>query len=150
VLTTPVGDRYVVAEMVKGDFVLGGEQSGHIINRDVSTTGDGLATTLLLMQALHERGQTLAEAATVMRRLPQKLVNIRVRDREALEGATAVWQAVEEESARLGDAGRVLVRPSGTEPLVRIMAEAPTIAECDDVCERLTHVVTEQLGDGIE
>jgi phosphoglucosamine mutase len=150
VLTTPVGDRYVVAEMLAGDHVLGGEQSGHIINRDVSTTGDGLATALLLLQALRERGQTLAEAATVMQRLPQKLVNIRVRRREALAGAAAVWRAVEEESARLGDGGRVLVRPSGTEPLVRVMAEAPTAAECDDVCARLTRVVTEQLGDGIE
>ena len=150
VLTTPVGDRYVVAEMVKGDYVLGGEQSGHIINRDFSTTGDGLATALLLMQALRERGQTLAEAATVMRRLPQKLVNVRVRDREALAGAVAVWRAVEGESARLGGDGRILVRPSGTEPLVRVMAEAPTAAECDDVCERLTRVVTEHLGGGVE
>jgi phosphoglucosamine mutase len=147
VLTTAVGDRYVVAEMLKGDYVLGGEQSGHIINRDVSTTGDGLATALLLLQALRERGQTLAEAATVMRRLPQRLVNVRVRDLEALAGAAAVWRAVEEEVARLGDRGRVLVRPSGTEPLVRVMAEAPTAEECDGVCARIVDVVRAQLGD---
>ncbi|MBN2205297.1 MAG: phosphoglucosamine mutase [Thermoleophilia bacterium] len=147
VLTTAVGDRYVVAEMLKGDYVLGGEQSGHIINRDVSTTGDGLATALLLLKALRERGQTLAEAATVMRRLPQKLVNVRVRDLRALAGAVSVWRAVEEESARLGDGGRVLVRPSGTEPLVRVMAEAPTAEECDGVCARIVDAVRAQLGD---
>jgi phosphoglucosamine mutase len=146
VLTTPVGDRHVIAEMLRGDFVLGGEQSGHIINRDVSTTGDGLATALLLLQALRERGETLAEAARVMSRLPQKLVNVRVRDRRALDDAAAVWRAVEEETARLGDGGRVLVRPSGTEPLVRVMAEAPTQEECDGVCDRIVRVVEEQLG----
>ena len=147
VLTTAVGDRYVVAEMLKGDYVLGGEQSGHIINRDVSTTGDGLATALLLLQALLERDQTLAEAATVMRRLPQKLVNVRVRDREALAGADRrVAGGTRRRSARLGDDGRVLVRPSGTEPLVRVMAEAPTQEECDSVCARIVGVVLEQLG----
>ena len=95
VVTTAVGDRYVIAEMLKHDYVLGGEQSGHIINRDVSTTGDGLATALLLLQALNEMGLPLHEAATVMERLPQRLVNVRVRDRDGLEGATAVWQAVD-------------------------------------------------------
>ncbi len=85
VVTTAVGDRYVIAEMLKHDYVLGGEQSGHIINRDVSTTGDGLATALLLLQALGEMGLPLHEAATVMERLPQKLVNVRVRDKDALE-----------------------------------------------------------------
>ena len=91
VVTTAVGDRYVIAEMLEHDYVLGGEQSGHIINRDVSTTGDGLATALLLLQALGEMDMPLHEAATVMDRLPQRLVNVRVRDREALEGAAAVW-----------------------------------------------------------
>ena len=95
VIVTPVGDRYVVAEMLKGDYLLGGEQSGHIINRDVSTTGDGLATALLLLQALREMDVPLAEAATVMERLPQKLVNVRVRDLAELEGAAAVWAAVD-------------------------------------------------------
>ena len=81
--------------MLKGDYLLGGEQSGHIINRDVSTTGDGLATALLLLQALREMDVPLAEAATVMERLPQKLVNVRVRDVAELEGAAAVWAAVD-------------------------------------------------------
>jgi phosphoglucosamine mutase len=146
VLTTAVGDRYVIAEMLKGDHVLGGEQSGHIINRNVSTTGDGLATSLLLLQALHEMQVPLHEAARIMSRLPQKLVNVPVRDRKALEGAEAVWAAVEAEAARLGDGGRVLVRPSGTEPLVRVMAEAATPEECDAVCRRLAAVVADHLG----
>jgi phosphoglucosamine mutase len=145
VAVTPVGDRYVVAEMLAGDHVLGGEQSGHIINRDVSTTGDGLATALLLLQALGEMGATLAEAATVMTRLPQKLVNVRVRSVAALEGAAAVWAAVDEETRRLEGSGRVLVRSSGTEPLVRVMAEAPTHEECDGACARIVAVVEEHL-----
>jgi phosphoglucosamine mutase len=146
VVTTAVGDRYVIAEMLEHDYVLGGEQSGHIINRDVSTTGDGLATSLLLLQALGEMGLPLHEAAAIMERLPQRLVNVRVRDREALAGAAAVWAAVERESERLGGDGRVLVRPSGTEPLVRVMAEATTQDECDAVCGRIVAVVEEQLG----
>jgi phosphoglucosamine mutase len=147
VVTTAVGDRYVIAEMLKHDYVLGGEQSGHIINLDVSTTGDGLATALLLLQALKEMGLPLREAAEVMERLPQRLVNVRVRDREGLEGAAAVWEAVARESERLGSEGRILVRPSGTEPLVRVMAEAPTQDDCDAVCDRIVAVVKEHLGD---
>jgi phosphoglucosamine mutase len=143
---TPVGDRYVVAEMVKGDFVLGGEQSGHIINRDVATTGDGLATAFLLLQALCEMDVALRDAAQVMTRLPQRLVNVRVRDRDALQSAAAVWAAVEKETLRLDGNGRVLVRPSGTEPLVRVMAEAGTQQECDAACQRIVDVIVEQLG----
>jgi phosphoglucosamine mutase len=146
VVTTAVGDRYVVAEMLAGDYVLGGEQSGHIINRDISTTGDGLATTLLLLQALTEMDLPLHQAATIMKRLPQKLVNVPVRDRAALDGAAAVWQAVDDECRRLGDGGRVLVRPSGTEPLVRVMAEAFTHEECEHTCRRIVDVISEELG----
>jgi phosphoglucosamine mutase len=149
VLVTVVGDRYVVAEMLKGDHVLGGEQSGHIINRDVCSTGDGLATAFLLLQALSEMGATLAEAAHVMTRLPQKLVNVRVRDMGALARASAVWAAVDAESQRLDGRGRVLVRPSGTEPLVRVMAEAPTDEEVEGVCLRLAGVVAEHLGEPV-
>ena len=145
VLVTAVGDRYVVAEMLKGDYLLGGEQSGHIINRDVSTTGDGLATSLLLLQALRQMDVPLAEAARVMQRLPQKLVNVRVRDLAELDGAAAVWAAVEQETRRLEGSGRVLVRPSGTEPLVRVMAEAPTQDEVDAACGRIVAVVEEHL-----
>jgi phosphoglucosamine mutase len=145
VLVTPVGDRYVVAEMLKGDYLLGGEQSGHIINRDVCTTGDGLATALLLLQALRQMDVPLAEAATVMQRLPQRLVNVRVRDLAELVGAAAVWEAVEQETRRLEGCGRVLVRPSGTEPLVRVMAEAPTQDEVDAACGRIVAVVEQHL-----
>jgi phosphoglucosamine mutase len=146
VVTTAVGDRYVIAEMLGHDYVLGGEQSGHIINRDVSTTGDGLATALLLLQALAETGRPLHEAAAVMQRLPQRLVNVRVRDRDGLEGAHAVWDAVERETERLGGEGRVLVRASGTEPLVRVMAEAATQHDCDAACGRIVAVVEQELG----
>jgi phosphoglucosamine mutase len=142
---TPVGDRYVVAEMVRGDFVLGGEQSGHIINRDVATTGDGLATAFLLLQALREMDLPLAEAAAIMTRLPQKLVNVRVRDKDALDGAAAVWAAVDEETRRLSGNGRVLVRTSGTEPLVRVMAEGPTHDDVETTCARIVAVVEEHL-----
>ncbi len=145
VIVTSVGDRYVVAEMLAGDYLLGGEQSGHIINRDVSTTGDGLATALLLLQALRDMDMSLAEAARVMTRLPQKLVNVRVRDLAALDGAAAVWAAVDEETRRLDGSGRVLVRPSGTEPLVRVMAEAPTHEDVEGACSRIVAVVEEQL-----
>ena len=145
VLVTDVGDRYVVAEMLKGDHVLGGEQSGHIINRDVCSTGDGLATAFLLLQALREMHVPHAEAAEVMTRLPQKLVNVRVRDIAALDGAAAVWAAVDRESRRLDGSGRVLVRPSGTEPLVRVMCEAPTHDDVDGACARIVDVVEDQL-----
>ena len=145
VVVTDVGDRYVVAEMLAGDYLLGGEQSGHIINREVSTTGDGLATALLLLQALRQMGVPLAEAAKVMTRLPQKLVNVRVRDRDELGGAAAVWAAVDEESRRLDGNGRILVRTSGTEQLVRVMAEGPTCDDVDGACARIVAVVEDLL-----
>jgi len=145
VLVTDVGDRYVVAKMLEGDYLLGGEQSGHIINRDVCSTGDGLATALLLLPALRETDMPLAEAARVMTRLPQKLVNVRVRDIGELDGAAAVWAAVDEEARRLDGCGRVLVRPSGTESLVRVMCEAPTHDDVDGACARIVAVVEEHL-----
>jgi phosphoglucosamine mutase len=145
VVVTDVGDRYVVAEMLKGDFLLGGEQSGHIINRDVSTTGDGLATALLLLQALRQMDVPLHEAAAVMTRLPQRLVNVRVKDRDQLADAAAVWAAVDEESRRLKGSGRILVRTSGTEQLVRVMAEGPTSDDVDCACARIVAVVEEYL-----
>ena len=111
----------------------------------MSTTGDGLATSLLLLQALRQMDAPLAEAATVMERLPQRLVNVRVRDVAELEGAAAVWAAVEQETRRLDGTGRVLVRKSGTEPLVRVMAEAPTQEDVDAACARIVAVVEEHL-----
>jgi phosphoglucosamine mutase len=146
VLTTAVGDRYVLAEMVKGDYLLGGEQSGHIINRDVSTTGDGLATALLLLQALREMDVPLSEAAKIMTRLPQHLLNVPVGDKDALDDADAVWKAIEAEEVRLGGQGRILVRPSGTEPLVRVMCEAASGEACEGICLRIAGVIEEELG----
>jgi phosphoglucosamine mutase len=146
VTQTAVGDRYVLEAMRAGGHTLGGEQSGHLIFLDRATTGDGLLTGLRLLSVVARTGQSLSELATVMRRLPQVLVNVRVADRHALEGAAAVWQAVEQEQGRLGDRGRVLVRPSGTEALVRVMVEAETQEEATATADRLAAVVTTELG----
>jgi phosphoglucosamine mutase len=146
VTQTAVGDRYVLEAMRAGGHTLGGEQSGHLIFLDRATTGDGLLTGLRLLSVVARTGRPLSELATVMRRLPQVLVNVRVADRHALEGATAVWHAVEQEQARLGDTGRVLVRPSGTEALVRVMVEAETQEEANATADRLAAVVAAELG----
>jgi len=143
---TDVGDRYVLEEMRRGGYVLGGEQSGHLINLRHGPTGDGLAAGLALLQALADRGEPLAEAAAVVVRLPQKLVNVRVEDRSALAEAQAVWQAVADAEAALGEDGRVVLRPSGTEALVRVMVEAPTDADCDRWCATIAAVVESSLG----
>ena len=143
VATTAVGDRYVLAGMRQRGWALGGEQSGHIIELGLGPSGDGIAAALLVLEALD--GGDLHERAA-MAKLPQRLVNVRVRDREALAGADAVHAAVAREAAELEGRGRVLVRPSGTEPLVRVMVEAPSAQETDAVCARLVAVVTEALG----
>jgi phosphoglucosamine mutase len=143
---TAVGDRYVLEAMLAGGHTLGGEQSGHLIFLDRATTGDGLLTGLRLLAVMARTGRPLSELARVMRRLPQVLVNVRVADRQALDGATAVWRAVADEESRLGDRGRVLVRPSGTEALVRVMVEAETEAEAEATADRLAAVVATELG----
>jgi phosphoglucosamine mutase len=143
---TAVGDRYVLEAMRAGGHTLGGEQSGHLIFLDRATTGDGLLTGLRLLSVIARTGRPLSELAQVMRRLPQVLVNVRVADRHALEGATTVWRAVAEEEARLGERGRVLVRPSGTEALVRVMVEAETEQEAKATADRLAAVVGAELG----
>lgn len=143
---TDVGDRYVLEEMRQGGYVLGGEQSGHLINLHHGPTGDGLAAGLTLLSALSETGRSLADAASVVVRLPQKLVNVRVDDRSLLAGAAEVWQTVADAEAALGDNGRVVLRPSGTEPLVRVMVEAPTDADCDRWCATIAAVVESALG----
>jgi phosphoglucosamine mutase len=143
VATTDVGDRHVAAELAEREWSLGGEQSGHIIWTDYAPTGDGIAAALLVLRALG--GTPLAEAKP-MRRLPQVLVNVEVADREALEGAAAVWEAVEREQAGLEGRGRLLVRPSGTEPLVRVMVEAPTEDDAREICDRVVSVVERELG----
>jgi phosphoglucosamine mutase len=143
VATTNVGDRYVLAELLDRGWALGGEQSGHIIDTSFVPSGDGVASALLTLEAL--AGRDLADR-DAMRKLPQRLVNVRIADRGALEGAAQVWDAVDRESRALDGRGRVLVRPSGTEPVVRVMVEAPDAAECDHVLSRLVETVQKTLG----
>jgi len=143
VVTTSVGDRYVLEELRARDWALGGEQSGHIIEMGFNRTGDGIASALLTMEAL--AGGDLSERHA-MAKLPQRLVNVRVRDRDALSQAAGVDQAVQAAAQELTGRGRVLVRPSGTEPLVRVMVEAPTEDEAHEVCERLVALVQAELG----
>ena len=143
VATTKVGDRYVVEELLKRGWVLGGEQSGHVIDLRLTPSGDGIAAALLLLEALGDRDLSKVE---VMHKLPQCLVNVPVSDRDGLDRAGAIWEAAKAESEALEGRGRVLVRPSGTEPLVRVMVEAPTKAESDSVADRLAQVVERELG----
>jgi phosphoglucosamine mutase len=142
VASTNVGDRYVLEELRQRGWTLGGEQSGHIIEMGFNRTGDGIASALLTLEALG--GRDLSERAA-MARLPQRLVNVRVRDRNALEHAPAVAEAIRSAADSLAGRGRVLVRPSGTEPLVRVMVEAPSEDEADQLCEQLVAVVQRDL-----
>lgn len=145
-IATAVGDRYVVEEMRKGNYNLGGEQSGHIIFLDYNTTGDGLLTGLQLVNIMKKTGRKLSDLASEMRVFPQKLVNVRVTDKHAVtenKNVADVISAVEKEMA--GN-GRVLVRPSGTEPLVRVMVEAPREDECEQYVERIVEVVRREMG----
>jgi phosphoglucosamine mutase len=141
VLTTAVGDRYVLEALRDKDLSLGGEQSGHIVFADDATTGDGLLTALRVMARMVSCGANLAELASVVQRLPQTLINVRVSDKEAVAESSAVAAAVSEAEAELGDAGRVLLRPSGTEQLVRVMVEAATQEHADAIANRLAGVV---------
>jgi phosphoglucosamine mutase len=143
VAVTKVGDRYVLDELRERGWALGGEQSGHIVDMRFAATGDGIAAALMTMRELSDRDLASVEA---MEKLPQKLVNVEVADREAIAGATSVWEAVEREGGELEGRGRVLLRPSGTEPLVRVMVEAPSAEEADAVCERLADLVRQELG----
>jgi phosphoglucosamine mutase len=138
---TAVGDRYVLEDMRAGGYSLGGEQSGHLILADHATTGDGLLSALHLMAAVAESGRPLAELASFIKRFPQILVNVRVADKVAVASAPAVLAAVAQAEAELGDSGRVLLRPSGTESLVRVMVEAETIEQAQAVAERVAAVV---------
>jgi phosphoglucosamine mutase len=145
---TQVGDRYVLAAMEEGGWSLGGEQSGHVVFRDLATTGDGLLTGLQVLDVVARSGRPLAELAAVMSRLPQVLRSVRVADRDGLEGADALWAEVRAAEASLGDRGRVLIRPSGTEPVVRVMVEAPTATDAEAVAARLSATVERLLGAG--
>ena len=140
VVETPVGDRYVLEAMLAGQRSLGGEQSGHIILADYATTGDGVLTALHLLAVLARRGVSLAEAAKVMTRYPQVLINVPV-DRAAAATSPELAQAVEAAREELGSSGRILVRPSGTEPIIRVMVEAVDTAQADRVAQQVADVV---------
>ncbi|WP_226530360.1 phosphoglucosamine mutase [Metabacillus niabensis] len=145
-IPTAVGDRYVVEEMKKNDYNLGGEQSGHIIFLDYNTTGDGLLSGLQLVNIMKLTGKKLSELANEMKKYPQLLINVKVTDKYKVtenEKVSEIISAVEQE---MGGNGRILVRPSGTEPLVRVMAEAPTEEQCRDYVERIVAVVKEEMG----
>ncbi|MGW3998082.1 phosphoglucosamine mutase [Amycolatopsis sp. NPDC004772] len=142
VVTTAVGDRYVLEELRASGFALGGEQSGHVVLPAHATTGDGLLTALRLMSRMAETGKSLADLAAVMNRLPQVLVNVPVADKAAVADSSEVRTAVGEVEAELGEEGRVLLRPSGTEQLVRVMVEAPAVATAQAAADRLAGVVS--------
>jgi phosphoglucosamine mutase len=145
VVTTAVGDRYVLEAMLQSDFNLGGEQSGHVIMRDYANTGDGLLTALQLLAEVKRSGQTLQELSRVMVRFPQVLINVKNVAKERLASSTAIADAVKAAEAELGSNGRVLLRASGTEPLVRVMVEAQSDAVAQDVATKLAQVVESEL-----
>lgn len=140
---TSVGDRYVTEALKEKGWTLGGEQSGHIISTDYAPTGDGIAAALMVLDALG--GRPLSEAG-VMEKLPQTLVNVTVADRGAIDGAKPVWSAVDRANAGLEGRGRVLIRASGTEPLVRVMVEAPSQEEAEEIAAGLVELVKAELG----
>ena len=142
---TAVGDRYVLEEMLRGGYTLGGEQSGHVINRRFSTTGDGTLTALCLANEVMRSGKSLKQLAADFPQLPQTLINVPNVDKAASKTNKAVLEAVEREEHSLGGAGRVLLRPSGTEPLVRVMVEAATQEQSDEVARRLADTVATEL-----
>ena len=146
VVETPVGDRQVFAAIEGHDRALGGEQSGHVIFRDLATTGDGILTGLLLLDRLCRGGAPLSAFASTMTRIPQLLENVAVGSRPDLASAPELTAEIATASARLGSRGRVLVRPSGTEPLIRIMVEAPTAEEAHEVLERLHEATVRAFG----
>ena len=145
VVQTKVGDRYVLESMLERDLNLGGEPSGHLISLDHTTTGDGILSAVRLLSIVRSTGATLKELATVMARLPQVLVNVDGVDRAGLDDCEPVWEAIRAEEERLGEGGRVLVRPSGTEPVIRVMVEAQTEAEAQDSVDRIADAVRDHL-----
>jgi phosphoglucosamine mutase len=145
VVETKVGDRYVLEAMREGGFNLGGEQSGHVISLDHATTGDGVLTAVRMLTAVRRTGASLEELATVMSRMPQVLINVRNVDKSRLDEAEDVWAAVRAEEDRLGDGGRMLVRPSGTEPVVRVMVEAESMEDAEAAAQRIADTVSKHL-----
>jgi phosphoglucosamine mutase len=145
-LRTPVGDKYVLEEMLRTGAVLGGEQSGHVIFLDYATTGDGILTALRVAEIMHESGAGLDELTSELEIYPQLLVNIRVKSRRPLEEMPAVTEEIRAAERAFGDAGRVLVRFSGTEPLARVMVEGPELAQVEAFASRIARVIERELG----
>jgi phosphoglucosamine mutase len=142
---TDVGDRYVLERMNETGAVLGGEQSGHVVDLAHHTTGDGLATALMLLGALRRLGLDAETANDMLRPFPQRLVAV-AADRSLLPSADRIWQEVDALGEKLGDSGRIVLRASGTEPLVRVMVEAEDEAECRRICDRLARLVEDEIG----
>lgn len=143
---TAVGDRYVMEEMRQGGYNLGGEQSGHIIFLDYNTTGDGMLSALQLINVMKDTGKPLSELAAEMKKFPQVLKNVKVTDKAAVQTHPRIQDTIKAVEEEMGTQGRVLVRPSGTEPLVRIMVEAPTEEDCENYVDQVVEVVQEELG----
>ena len=144
--TTPVGDRYVLERMLEKGYNFGGEQSGHVILRDHANTGDGLLTALALLQEIVRAGKPLHELAKVMTKYPQVLINVKGVAKEKLASNTVIADAVNDAESKLGDNGRVLLRASGTEPLVRVMVEAASDNLAQDIAQKLAQIVKNELG----
>ena len=144
--TTAVGDRYVLENMLTNDYSLGGEQSGHVIMRGFANTGDGVLTALALMQEVVRTGKTLQELASTMVRFPQVLINVKDVAKDKLQMSTPISEAVKAAENRLGDSGRVLLRASGTEPLIRVMVEAASDSLAQEVARELADIVKSELG----
>ena len=145
-VATAVGDRYVLEEMLRGGYVLGGEQSGHVIMTQHSTTGDGVLTAVQLACQVKRSGQSLAQLASVIKAFPQVLINVPRVDKSKVDSDPEVLAAVERCQAQLGDSGRVVLRPSGTEPLVRVMVEASTDEQAEVAAQQLATTVAQRLG----
>jgi phosphoglucosamine mutase len=146
-VTTKVGDRYVMEELVARKGLLGGEQSGHIIFTDTGNTGDGLMTAVRLLNVVAGTGRELRDLrAEAITEFPQVLVNVPIARGSDIDAATELWDEVSEVEARLGEDGRVLVRSSGTEPLIRVMVEAATQNEAKSYADRLARTATSVLG----
>lgn len=144
-IITPVGDRYVIEAMRKSGFVLGGEQSGHIIFGEYATTGDGLVTALQLIAAVRDSGVKLSAAANLMTIYPQVLVNVKVKSKQGWDENQVIGNAIRQAEQQLQDAGRVLVRPSGTEPLIRVMAEGPLLPELKNIVDMVANTIRNEL-----
>ena len=146
VVTTPVGDRYVLEKMIANDFSLGGEQSGHVIMRDLANTGDGILTALQLLQEIVRTGKTLQELSEIMVRFPQVLINVEGVAKDKLSESAVIAVAAQKAQDRLGDSGRILLRASGTEALVRVMVEASSDSLAQEVAQQLADIVKSELG----